>query len=144
MAVPWQDPFTPRDDLAFDWSPGDDTGSLTIDITHSDAEGFYLGLAETSAGGAGWYGEDCRDNLCHHFTAMSGSLAYVHTTFDMEPGVTTLFNNGTNGAGDVFAEDGSDRLTYLVQLAGGPYDAFCYVWGDDPSYYDSYGCEDFN
>jgi hypothetical protein len=57
---------------------------------------------------------------------------------------TTLFDDDGDGAGDAFTATDEDRLTYIVFIADGdnPGTNLCYVWGDDPSYYDSSSCEE--
>jgi len=133
--------FDPASDINLDWQPGEGNSgsSMTATISNTDSTGFYLGMAETAAGSAGWYGEDCLENGCHQFNSMSGVLDYV-STVGAVTNDTTLFNDGNDGTGDVYTSDGGDRLTYLVQLAGGSLDTECYVWGDDPSYYASESC----
>jgi len=133
--------FDPNNDISLDWQPGEgDSGSsMTATVSNTDSTGFYLGFAETAANDAGWYGEDCAPNGCHHFSSMSGVLDYVSAPGDVDND-HTLFNNGSDGTGDVFTSSHEDRLTYLLQLEGGSLDGECYVWGDDPTYYDAEGC----
>jgi len=134
--------FDPASDIRLEWGAGEgDSGAqMTATVDNTDSTGFYLGFAETAAAGEGWYGEDCAPDGCHEFTAMTGSLTYVDAPQDVDND-HTLFNNGTDGTGDVFTSDThEDRLTYILQLVGGEHDGECYVWGDDPSYYVDEAC----
>lgn len=130
--------FDPATDITVSWS----AQSVTVSLTNTDATGFYLGMAETASGTAGWYGEDCLDNDCHQATGLTLTLSSVNSLGDIVPGSTTLFDDDGDGAGDAFTSGDEDRLTYLVQTIGGtdPGDAACYIWGDDPTYYSGENC----
>jgi hypothetical protein len=132
--------FDPRTDIIVDWDPVDSGGHVSVEVVNSGAAGWYLGLAETAAGDGGWYGEDCADNLCHTSTQTSATIAYTESVSQVG-NARTLFDGGNDGLGDAFHTNGSDRLTYLLQLSGGPLDGDCYIWGDDPSYYAGQGCQ---
>lgn len=101
-----------------------------LDVTVHDPLGrtsWSFGMAETSAGGAGWYGEDCYlgtgpTALCHGFTGTSLHLDQVSSIGGVVEGSTTLLWTDMD-------------LTYY--LSDG---ATCYTWGHDPSYYAPLGC----
>lgn len=115
--------------------------ALTVAIEHTDATGFYFGLAETAAESDGWFGEDCNpDNCAPVFEGASLTLLSVEDDAEPEIGRTTRFDNDLDGVRDAFDDAGADRLTYVVAVIGGVDDTACYAWGHDPSYY--VGCEE--
>jgi hypothetical protein len=131
-------PFDPRTDIDVIWTQRP-RESVTFAIRGSGATGFMVGMAETAAGAGGWYGEDCRDHACHVFAGVSAQLT-IAAPAAVEPGHTTAFRFDDSGPIDAFTSSGSDRLTYLVRLVGGPLDGQCYLWGDDAAYYAGMGC----
>ena len=67
-------------------------GAASIDaaVTNADMDnGYYLSLAQTGAGDAGWYGEDCITGACHELYD-SLSLACVDTVDAVVASATTL------------------------------------------------------
>ncbi len=122
--------------LSLSWS-GDGV-EVTID-GKEDAWGF--GMAETSAGADGWYGESCIDgdepdgyddygfDACHTLADDGGSVLTVAGIDDVEDG-QTLFYDAMGDAGNItyvlFALDDADP---------------CYVWGDSVPYYEAWRCE---
>ncbi|MEN0067601.1 MAG: polysaccharide deacetylase family protein [Myxococcota bacterium] len=111
------------------WTANFPRSSVSVRI--ADPEGrtdWLFGLAETEAGAAGWFGEDC-------FVG-TGSVALCHPI----PGRRLELHQG---AFDEVAEGErtllwSDmNLTYFLEDSEGA----CWVWGHDPSYYDGLGCE---
>lgn len=120
----------PQVDIDWDSAGGD------IGITGA-ASGWDFGMAETRAGDVGWYGESCIPgdepygysdygyDICHELGSTGGRIERVYTTGDLEGG-TTLFSDTT-----------SINLTYFLERLD---DGACFVWGDDPAYYDELGC----
>jgi hypothetical protein len=127
-------------DISVAWERVDSNGSVTTTVTNCDGEGFYLGIAETAAGEAGWYGEDCHLGGCHRFDGLSGTLAYVDDPEDVAWATSTLFDGGSDGLGDAFTAEDADRLTYVLQIVGGTHDTDCFVWGHDVTYYAADTC----
>ena len=102
-----------------------------VDVRISDPEGrtgWSFGMAETEAGSAGWFGEDCFVGtggiaLCHPIPGRR--LVLDQGSFDeVEEGTRTLLWSEMD-------------LTYFLEAPDGD----CWVWGHDPSYYDGLGCE---
>lgn len=122
-------PFT----ISYNWDPT----QLTVTLNNATgATGFFLGIADTAAGNAGWYDEACvLGTDCHEFTGAEGVLDSVNAPADVVLGSTTLFDNDQVAPGDVFSSTGEDIVTYFVQVSGGEQDGKCFVWGDDPTYY---------
>jgi hypothetical protein len=129
--------FDPHRDLGVAWDWVGAGGKVSIVLANSDAASVSLGMAETAALSSGWYGEDCQTGGgCHVLGGGGGDLAYVETPGEVVLGSTTIFDGLT-----AFDNDGQDRLTYYLRLAGGSLDGACFVWGDSPQYYDVQGCE---
>ena len=101
---------------------------------------YTLGMAETGAGAAGWFGESCitgeepwgyddyEYDVCHDLGKTGGSLVGVYSIGEVVAGSTTLFNVTISDAG---------KLTYILTEPSG---AACWAWGDDVSYYGDFGC----
>ncbi len=115
---------------------------FTITINNMPGAGFDLGLAETGTAddSTAWFGEDCFNgtagyNLCHAFTGNMGSLTALsgadRTADNVVAGSTTLLNQSL-----AEGTDGAALLTYMATFD----DASCVVWGEDASYYASFGC----
>jgi hypothetical protein len=123
----------PFSNISEDWTS---QSSITVSVSNTDATGFFFGMAETASGSAGWYGEDCKGSNCHEVTGGTTlTLSSVNTQSAVVFGSTTLFDDDHDGQGDATADNGSDRLTYIIQLEGGTDAGFCHVWGEDPTYY---------
>ncbi len=116
----------------------DDAGvSVAID---GGTASYSVGMAETGAGDAGWFGESCvrgeepwgyNDygfDVCHDLSNTGGSLRSVSAVDDVVAGSATLFSQRLEG-----------NLTYVLTEQSG---AACWVWGDDVTYYDDFGCEE--
>ena len=111
------------------WSGSQVASTLEVEIDDpAGRTSWSFGMAETEAGEAGWYGEDCFVGLgaythCHAFEGDTLVLQRVRTPAEVESGESTLFWPGMN-------------LTYVLDDGDD-----CWVWGHDPSYYDPLGCE---
>jgi hypothetical protein len=117
--------WRPRDDIQVVFE--DDVVRVRVD--DSRATTVYFGMAETGFGNTGWYGEDCLVNGCHAFEPPVTELDYASGPGDVELGVSTLLTDEAD-------------VTFLVYLAGGPNNGSCYIWGDDPGYYDGENCDE--
>lgn len=117
--------------------------SAGVDVTISGGGGSYeFGMAETGAGRDGWYGETCIDgdepdglddygyDVCHSLNASGGEVESVYPNVSSVRDGSTLFNEDIGDSGD---------LTYALFATSG---SDCWVWGDDPSYYDDFGCSE--
>lgn len=103
------------------------------------AAGWSFGMAETGVGDVGWFGESCISgdepwgypdygyDVCHTLRKTGGTLDSVHTLGDVADG-QTLFTN-------TIAETGN--ITYILLSDDA---SACWVMGDDPTYYDDFGC----
>ena len=97
--------------------------ALEIHITGPKISGFKYGMVSRDKD---WDGEDCLGETsptCHVFAGDSGRLRYVTAPVHVRPGRTTLF-------------DGEPGETHILYVTGGE----CFVWGADPFYYSSQGC----
>jgi hypothetical protein len=98
---------------------------------------FKLGLAETGAGEAGWYGEDCLPgaqanfDLCHTFGSPDGaaliSLLPVGSPDAVVPGETTLLS-----------KEMAAGITWVIIDADD--ETKCWVGGHDVTYYADLNC----
>ena len=118
------------------WLAGWDTDDqYSIEITEGSGS-FDFGMAETGAGGKGWYGENCLGgaagyDICHSFSAAS-------------PLVLDSVHPDVGGAGlDALVENSTTLLWaalgityYLADKGTGE----CWTWGDETTYYTSEGC----
>jgi hypothetical protein len=105
------------------------------------ASSYFLGLAETASGGAGWYGEDCLEgekngfDICHPFSTVEGfanfSLAHVDSPDMIVPGESTLFTTAL-----------AEGITWVIINVDDP--SRCWVGGHDVTYYDELGCQNRN
>ena len=114
----------------------DDGNTLEASVSNGHNDGYFLGLAETGAGAAGWYGEDCVSDgsHCHMMTsADSLTLNSVHPEAggggigDVAAGSTTLFHAGL-WAGVTYA--------FFSNEGAGDYGTVAQSGGDDSSYYE--------
>jgi hypothetical protein len=98
--------------------------SIEAVVTDGDPSGYYLSLAETGAGDAGWYGEDCisSGSICHEVLD-SLSLACSSSVGDVESSVATLLCSVESGTSWAFW-GGDDWATVVAS------------GGHDPSYFD--------
>lgn len=106
--------------------------SSQVDILVHESYGapnFDFGMVDASSTG-GWTGEDCISvpSLCHSIAPQHT----LHTTTDCDrasavAGSTTGFGLGDEPFLTYYLEDGSV--------------GYCWVWGADPSYYASLGCQ---
>ena len=115
-----------------------DASGVTVAVAGS-ASGWSLGIAETGAGELGWFGETCFAgdepwgyddygwDVCHSLRPTGGRLDGVHTPSDVVDG-QTLFNKTLADIGN---------LTYILLSDDA---SACWTWGDDPTYYDDFGC----
>lgn len=105
-----------------------------VTLTITDGEGAYtFGIVNDAADG--WKGEDCYQGqtiqatgqtvqYCHD--AVNGENVYAKAAAPPEMDNTkTLFDTADEGL-----------VTYMVTSETGA----CWVWGANPSYYDSFGC----
>jgi hypothetical protein len=130
-----QPTFDPRRDLSVAWDWSATNGTVTVFAADSGADSLEIGFAETAAGEAGWYGEDCRSANCHVLPGAGGALQFVESADAVILGTSTLFDGIS-----AFDAEGTDRLTHLIRLRGGPLDGQCWVWGHDPDWYADQGC----
>ena len=111
-----------------------------VTVTIENGSGRYdFGMAETGAEEVGWYGESCvigeepqdREDygydICHGLAATGGEIGHVDDIDDVGDGAT-LFTDRIHDRGNI---------TYVLFDDSG---ADCWVWGDDVSYYDDFGC----
>ncbi len=115
-----------------------DGSGATVVVTGS-ASAWSLGMSETGAGAAGWFGESCfagsepwgyddySYDVCHTLSATGSRLDGVYSVRDVADG-QTLFNRTIAEAGN---------LTYVLLSDDA---SACWTWGDDPTYYDDFGC----
>ena len=112
--------FTFEDDAAGD-------PMMVVSLLNADPHGLRVGFAETSEGGAGWYGEDCRNGEtdCHPMAPQGGTLSVVHDTAEVRFGATTYFDQGR-----------------LLGSAAVIWDSVgqCTAFGADADYYATAGC----
>jgi hypothetical protein len=117
-----------------DW-PTFDLLELAIENGES---GYDFGMAETGAGPAGWYGEDCFAGtppyfLCHPVDGAGIALPSVHPEIG-GPGLPFVYEAESTLFYDIHGAD------ITVYLRGWDSDA-CWTFGEDPSYYaDAFGC----
>lgn len=116
-----------------------DSSGVEVAITGGGA-GWDFGMAETGVGDLGWFGESCIPgeepygypdygfDICHTLNPTGGKVTYTSNINDVDDGYT-LFT-------DVIAAAGN--ITYFLERHD---DGACFVWGDDPAYYDELGCE---
>ena len=109
-----------------------DDSTLEVTVAGLD-EGGLFGLAETSFGDSGWYGEDCIVGICHPVINGTNTLTSVHPDMGgsgpdgVSSGSTTLFHGGIHA-----------NITYAVFDAITDYCVYCS--GDDCGYYADFGC----
>ncbi len=115
----------------------DDDGA-TFTIVGAAAR-YELGMAETGVGEVGWFGESCIPgdepygypdygfDVCHSLGASGGRLSHVDGVDDVDDGAT-LMSDDIAAARDI---------TYFL---ADPASSDCWVWGDQPAYYASFGC----
>lgn len=109
-----------------------DKCSYTLSIENGSGD-YFLGLAETGAGGDGWYGEDCGEgNACHPAGASGVTLTSVHPDCD-GGGIDDIVAGSTT----LFYQDLEAGLTYVVVDAA---TGECWAWGQDVNYYAAAGC----
>lgn len=135
---PGGDSDTMKDDTettpsGYDASAAWDASGVTLTISNGTESSYDFGMAETGAGDAGWYDEDCLSTnphgepdygyaICHGMTQTGGRLESVYDPEEVQAGATTLFTNSLSGG-----------LTYVTFE---PYpSSVCWSWGDDTSYY---------
>lgn len=124
--------YTPA--VAVEW------GSTSVELSIAGGPGAWkFGMAETDGCDVCWTGEDCwwgyetsggLLTYCHDSSDTGTTLIYGGDAYSLSSGAT-VFNSAYQGA----------RVTYLLEsdlYAGG--DGLCWVWGDDTSYYDGFGC----
>ena len=119
---------SPEPSFNIAWTDG--TSTLEASVSNPHVDGYFLGLAETGSGDAGWYGEDCMsfDAQCHDMGALSTlSLESVSAIDDVVPGSTTLFSTGL-WAGVTYA--------FFSNEGAGDYEYIAHSGGDDTSYYE--------
>lgn len=117
------------------WGPG----SLTLTVSGGGGA-WWFGMAETTQCTDCWTGEDCLYGYetgdgavyvyCHDIEDSGATLTYGGNLAELVPGTTVFQNNSLDG-----------RITYLLESDpeyGG--DGSCWVWGQDPSYYDGMLC----
>lgn len=127
-------------EFAVSW--GENSVSLDLNIENSpdDAE-YYWGIAETGVEEDPWTGEDCFRgyeldngtifNFCHPISETGAELFYAGNVFSLVEESETLFDL-TNG-------DYQATTTHILDNRRGV-DSPCWIWGNNPSYYDtSYG-----
>ncbi len=111
------------------------SSGVQVDITGT-ASSYEFGMAETGVGVDGWYGESCIPgdepwgysdygyDICHTLSSGGGFIDSTSALSDVTDGVT------------LFSSSLAPDITYFVGAG-----ADCWVLGDDPSYYDDFGCE---
>jgi hypothetical protein len=112
-------------------------GSTGVDIAIAGgAGGWWFGMAETRGCSDCWTGEDC----VYGYTYSGGSLNYCHDAGDTGTGLTYGGDATALSAGTTLFPDSSfeSTVTYYLESQA---DFSCWVWGDDPSYYDGLGCD---
>lgn len=105
----------------------DGNPEMVVTLRNADPHGMLVGFAETSAGGAGWYGEDCRNGStdCHPMAMQGGTLTVVHDTADVRFGARTYFDQGRlAGSAAVFWDS----------------EGACTAIGEGADYYAAAGC----
>lgn len=118
------------DEIGADLSYMDDGSGnalMVVTLTNADPHGVWMGLAETSLGGAGWYGEDCSDGAtnCHPMPQQGKTLGVVYDTADVWLGNDTYFDEGRiTGSAAVFWDS----------------EGTCTAMGEGADYYASAGC----
>ena len=115
------------------------SGGVDLAITGS-AGGWELGMSETGAGSVGWFGESCIPgaepwgyddygwDVCHTLPVTGGFIPSVYPDIGSVDDGHTLFNADIGNRGDI---------TYVLFDTAS---AACWVFGDDPTYYDDFGC----
>ncbi len=113
--------FTYQDD-------GNGGSVMVVTLQNSDPGGESMGLAETSQGGAGWYGEDCmtRHGSCHLLGAAGGEYTVVDNTADVRMGSTTYFSEARLAGSAVVFWDTHNNCTAI---------------GSGADYYAAEGCD---
>ena len=93
--------------------------SIDAAVTNADMDaGYYFSLAQTGAGDAGWYGEDCITGACHELYD-SLSLACVDTIDAVAASATTLHCDHEATTSWAFWGIGADGETYDDIVATG-------------------------
>ena len=99
--------------------------SIDAAVTNADMDnGYYFSLAQTGAGDAGWYGEDCVTGACHELYD-SLSLECVDTVDAVVASETTLHCDHEATTSWAFWGIGADGQTYDDKVASG---------GENPDY----------
>jgi hypothetical protein len=98
-----------------------DTG-VSVAVTNADmVGGYFFGMAETGAGDAGWYGEDCvtDGSICHDLYD-SLSLTTVGAIGDIVANSTTLHSAAIESAVTYafWGLDDADEYTDMVNCGG--------------------------
>jgi len=101
---------------------------------------YYWGIVETGTEEDPWTGEDCfrgytLDNgtifsFCHPITETGAELFYTADVLSLIEASETLFTP--------INEDYTRTTTHIIDDRVGV-DSPCWVWGDNPSYYENYG-----
>ena len=98
-----------------------------MDVTNADmVNGYFFGMAETGAGDAGWYGEDCLSDgsICHELYD-SLYLTAVFSVGDVSSSSTTL----------LAAYESTVTYAFWGLDDDGSYDDMVNCGGDDCGYY---------
>ena len=118
-------------ELSLEWG----ASGITLELSGS-GDLYWFGMAQTQ-GDDPWTGEDC---VYGYETAAGTTLSYCHYAGDAGMFLTYGGDpNALESGSTAFADSSvAGQLTYVLasETTGR-----CYVWGDDPSYYDGLGCE---
>lgn len=117
------------DEITAQFSYMDDANGdpiMVVTLSSADPTESWMGLAETSQGGAGYYGEDCLNGVgCHHLDASGGTFFVVDDTTNLHPGTETYFDEGRlPGSAAIFRDTRGQ----------------CTVMGEGVEYYETEGC----
>lgn len=119
------------DEIGAEFAYMDDTDGnpvMVVTLQNADPHQMWMGLAETSQGGAGWYGEDCKEgtsDLCHPLDSAGGTFSVVQDTTDVNMALQTYFDQGRLPGSAAIFWDTRGR---------------CTVMGEGTEYYAIDGC----
>ncbi|MCA9492099.1 MAG: hypothetical protein KC621_19335 [Myxococcales bacterium] len=115
-----------------DGLPDDGFDADRVELSIEGGSGTYeLGIAQTAIGDQnGWFGEDCyTGDVCHQASSTGVVLHRVGTVAEIVAGATTLIPVD-------YPVNTTPGLTYYVATVGR-----CWVFGHDPAYYSTLGCD---